>query len=370
MQEVLKENMKEHKNIIDQYKIFRKNPTIQMALATVVRVEGSSYRRTGARMLVCEDGNWIGGISGGCLEGDALKRAKMAILKNSPSLITYDTTQADDHQIGVGLGCNGIIDVLFVPIDFKDPNHPLILLENALKFDSEFNLLITVCKSPAQTNLLGKIISYKSENDLGIFQDILDIELIKNEIAKLEKSKNLFFENGMQLFIEKIPKPVHVYLMGNQYDVYPLAKLLTELAFDLSIVAEPLKIKTPEKYTIIPPSEFDSKYLNKQSAVVLMSHSYETDKKNLSLVLNSDVAYIGMLGPKVRSEKIFDELALNKIDDRIFAPVGLDIGANTPEEIAFSIVAEIKSFFAERQGGFLRNRKKPINERDEAMYFK
>src|ERR1700726_3614252 len=103
--------MKEIMAIINAYDKIDKEQT-GAALATVVRVEGSSYRRTGARMLVMDNGVWIGGISGGCLEGDALKRARLAISKLEPSLITYDTTEEDAYQIGVGLGCNGIIDVL------------------------------------------------------------------------------------------------------------------------------------------------------------------------------------------------------------------------------------------------------------------
>ena len=116
--------MKEIKAIIKAYNELDK-ATQQAALATVVRVEGSSYRRTGARMLVMDNGTWIGGISGGCLEGDALKRARLAINSSRPTLITYDTSEDDPHQIGVGLGCNGIIDVLFCPLDFDDPQNQI-----------------------------------------------------------------------------------------------------------------------------------------------------------------------------------------------------------------------------------------------------
>ena len=111
--------MKEIRSIIAAYDALDKQVT-NAALATVVRVEGSSYRRTGARMLVMDNGNWVGGISGGCLEGDALKRARLAITKSVSTLVTYDTTEDDSHQIGVGLGCNGIIDVLFTPLIFSD----------------------------------------------------------------------------------------------------------------------------------------------------------------------------------------------------------------------------------------------------------
>src|SRR5947209_12785777 len=116
-------------------------------MATVVRVEGSSYRRMGARMLIQDNGNYIGGISGGCLEGDALRRAQKAIFENKASLITYDTTQEDGHEIGIGLGCNGIIDVLITPVAFSDQNtikvlrsvqstrEPVILITTFLAFN-------------------------------------------------------------------------------------------------------------------------------------------------------------------------------------------------------------------------------------------
>src|ERR1700722_13877534 len=135
--------MKEIKAIIHAYDLLDKN-TPRAALATVVRVEGSSYRRTGARMLVTDDGIWVGGISGGCLEGDALKRARLAISKLEPSLITYDTTEEDAYQIGVGLGCNGIIDVLFTPLDFNNKNNPVELLKSCLASRRQTHLLLTI----------------------------------------------------------------------------------------------------------------------------------------------------------------------------------------------------------------------------------
>src|SRR6185437_4676671 len=114
--------MKEIRTIVDAWKTIDLHET-RAALATVVRVEGSSYRRAGARMLVLDNGTYLGGISGGCLEGDALRRAQKGIALGHPSVITYDTTH-DDDQIGVGLGCQGIIDVLFTPLRPGDPQGP------------------------------------------------------------------------------------------------------------------------------------------------------------------------------------------------------------------------------------------------------
>src|SRR5215469_17888581 len=121
--------------------------TTRAALATVVQVEGSSYRRAGARMLVLDNGTYLGGISGGCLEGDALRRAQKGIALQRPSVITYDTTQDDDYQIGVGLGCQGIIDVLFIPLKPDDPQCPLKILAGIIGTRHPV-VVITVTASP------------------------------------------------------------------------------------------------------------------------------------------------------------------------------------------------------------------------------
>src|SRR5579871_6738937 len=121
--------MKEIRAIIKAYDSIDQEAT-GAALATVVRVDGSSYRRTGARMLVTDNGIWVGGISGGCLEGDALIRARDGIFKSQSSLITYDTTDYDPYQIGVGLGCQGVIDILFTPLDYHNKNNPVEILKS------------------------------------------------------------------------------------------------------------------------------------------------------------------------------------------------------------------------------------------------
>src|SRR6478609_8900944 len=101
----------------------------QTALATVVHVEGSSYRRAGARMLITEDGELTGAISGGCLEGDALRKARLVMAQQKPMLVTYDTTDDDDAKLGVGLGCNGIIHILIEPVNAEDKNNPIAYLK-------------------------------------------------------------------------------------------------------------------------------------------------------------------------------------------------------------------------------------------------
>src|SRR5215469_5067067 len=163
--------------------------TTRAALATVVQVEGSSYRRAGARMLVLDNGTYLGGISGGCLEGDALRRAQKGIALRRPSVITYDTTQDDDYQIGVGLGCQGIIDVLFTPLEPDDPGCPMQILAGLMDI-REPAIVVTVtgtshpgsAGSPSSdpTTLLGKTWRYIGETT---FFEALPLGPLSKQVA-------------------------------------------------------------------------------------------------------------------------------------------------------------------------------------------
>ncbi len=369
--------MKEIKAIIEAFE--KKDKDVQCALAIVVRVEGSSYRRTGARMLVCDDGTWVGGISGGCLEGDALKRAKLAIYQKTASIITYDTSRNDEQQIGVGLGCNGIIDVLFCPIDESAQQHAIHLLKNCIDTNRKTNVLVTVMglNDKEAGFVLGHSQLYIDAQSLEVFgtygpalEQLIEQQLQVGHSAphKLERSADAY----AQFFIEILAPEIHLMLFGFQYDIFPLSKLASELGYAVSIVANPLKVNPKVKQlakNVLPVDDLPSQTVDAYTAAILMSHDYNTDKNNLKTVLEYPFRYIGLLGPKVRSEKIFKELAEENFEigaenfERIYAPVGLDIGAVSPEEIALSLLSEIRAVFSGRSGASLRKRSSPIHER-------
>lgn len=364
--------MKEIKNIIDAFQKvdFSQN---QVALATVVRVEGSSYRRTGARMLVIDNGEWIGGISGGCLEGDALKKARLAIANNKAAMITYDTSDDDPYQIGVGLGCNGIIDIILSPIDAKDDQNPILMLEPCLDART-ISIAITVIGSKGETGLvLGEAFRF---DEHGFNRNCIIESLILPKIQEVlasEKSvsETIGLENGasVTLFFEVIPPAMHLLVHGGNYDIYSMVKIAKEIGWKVSVFCNPQKVHASlfnladqvlAKDTIVQ--------IDRQTAVILMAHDYETDFGNMRKYLKTSISYIGMLGPKKRTDKMFLKLKEegNPISEndlsRIYSPVGLDIGANTPEEIAVSVIAEIKSTFSGRSGNRLKFREKPIYE--------
>ncbi|HRI19418.1 MAG TPA: XdhC family protein [Panacibacter sp.] len=362
--------MKEIKSIISAYSSIDFTST-KAALATVARVEGSSYRRAGARMLVLDNGTYLGGISGGCLEGDALRRAQKAIAQDKPSIITYDTTQDDGAQIGVGLGCNGIIDVLFTPLNKDDKNNPVELLSTLTETRTP-KVVVTITAS--KENLLGKNFMYENDEQFsktfampGILALVLE-DL--HRCMEKQSSATISYNNAdVKLFIEVLLPVTHLVLYGGNYDIYSMSKCATELGWNVTVVMNVLKAGKP-LYDIgvklMNNKGAEKPAIDAWTAVVLMAHDYKTDLSNLQQMLSAETRYIGLLGPRKRSQKMFDAMMNdgNAVSEenmqRIFSPAGLDIGAATPEEIALSICAEIRSVFAGRNGNSLRLREGTI----------
>jgi len=368
--------MKEIRNIIAVYDQMNWSEE-KAALATVVVVEESAYRRIGARMFVKSNGDWIGGISGGCLEGDALKRAQIAILKDQPSIVVYDTMDDDAHQIGVGLGCNGRIEVLFTPIDHTDKNNPVERLK-IIQNHREPSIFYQVTSS----NSMQHLGAFSNQNEAENFSNKMQISfqdlLSKTKIVQERKKSKVFnFESqegsSFDILIEFIRPEIQLIIVGDNYDVNAFVGIADELGWDIHVIGLLRKMGKP----IVDRSRKTYAYdqVNKiqcdaYTSVVLMSHDYKWDMKMLLHFVNERPAYIGMLGPKKRMIKMQNELNddghnvdLNQIS-HFFSPIGLDIGAETPEEIALSITAEIISHFRGRQGASLKHREGTIHERE------
>ncbi|MEA5458444.1 XdhC family protein [Arcicella sp. LKC2W] len=368
--------MKEIRNIIETYQKIDFSRQ-KAALATVVRVEGSSYRRTGARMLITDSGEWIGGISGGCLEGDALKRAKLAMAQGKPTIVTYDTTDDDPYQIGVGLGCNGIIDVLLTPLDFKNENNAVLTLQSCINSRTPNVVLsVTSLKGKFEQFSLGQ--TFRFDNAENFSQKFSNSEIVNDLLHEIEncfsseKSTSQIYktEQGeIKFFIEVIIPSTHLLIYGGNYDIYPMVKLAKEIGWKVSVICNPLKV---HKYLldmadeVIDREKSQNLTIDPYTVALLMAHDYETDFRNMKNLIKTNIKYIGMLGPKKRTDKMFVKLTEDgtPISDedlaRIATPVGLDIGATTPEEIAISIIAEIKTFFSGRDGSRLTFREGAI----------
>lgn len=360
--------MKEIRAIVDAWKSIDLQET-RAALVTVVRVEGSSYRRAGARMLVLEDGTYLGGISGGCLEGDALRRAQKGIALGRPSVITYDTTQDDDYQIGVGLGCQGVIDVLFSPLGRDDAGCPLRILARVT--DCREPVVVVTVTASSEPALTGRTCVYQQEDSrcCGLPARLADDMAADIRQALAERASRSVVYGDTRVFIEVILPAIHIVAYGGNYDIRTLLNQASELGWDSTVVLN--TVRADKRLVAAATMVADSKKgpaprIDNYTAVLLMSHDYRTDTENLKRVLSSSASYIGLLGPRKRAVRIFDELAAEgrwlSEDElrRIYAPAGLDIGAATPEEIALSILAEIRGHFAGRDGASLRLRQGSI----------
>ncbi|MEA5401395.1 XdhC family protein [Arcicella sp. DC2W] len=370
--------MKEIKTILEAYQQIDFN-THKAALATVVRVEGSSYRRTGARMLVSDTGEFVGGISGGCLEGDALKRARLTMAQNKATIVTYDTSDDDPYQIGVGLGCNGIIDVLLKPLDNTNPDNPVQILSQCADTRKR-NVLLTFTKVKGNQPLVNLGDTYLFNSPEYFTENFPIPALLSAIITDVEtclsigksQSNTYQTENGeVQIFLEVLLPAIHLVVYGGNYDIYPMVKLAKEIGWKVSVVCNPLKVQKSLfdwADAVIEKEKGTEVSIDEYTVALLMAHDYNTDFNNLQHLLKTEIPYIGLLGPKKRSEKMYKALAeegkaISESDSaRIASPVGLDIGAITPEEIAISIIAEIKTVFSKRSGERLKFRDKPIYE--------
>ncbi len=335
------------------------------ALATVVLVEGSAYRKAGARMLITEDGQLTGAISGGCLEGDALRKARMVILQQEPLLVTYDTMDDDDAKLGVGLGCNGIIHILIEPVDPGKTN-PITLLKAVISSQGYCVLLtvfnITDRKAPQPGSCLGLANGQTIRN--GLEKLPFESELLEDaNNALVTQLSAITAYQGYTAFVQCVKPLISLVILGAGNDAIPLTKIAAVLGWNITIVDGRPNYASAERFPSVnkivvakPESVLDNLELNEWTAFVMMTHNYNYDLAFMKELLPLHPSYIGILGPKKKLERLLEELETSgaaiteKNLDAIHGPVGLDIGSETSEEIALSIAAEIKAVFSERNG--------------------
>ena len=370
--------MKEIQKILKKVEKFA--PDERAILATVIDVVGSGYRRPGARMLIDENGYSIGTVSGGCLEADVLERAKKVLQTGEPTVIKYDTTADENSVFGLNMGCRGIVRILLEPFEKEN------ILLRVLQISSEIR----------ERQFIGTLISSDNNSFVGgrIFYDNIEQFYFKNLPNALEDSNKLisdcekFFkenksaeireykigENVFELFFENINPPLNLMIFGAGYDALPLIDFAKEIGWRVTAIdhraAFANKERLPVADEIIVASSEDlseNLFADENSAAVIMTHNYERDRNILRRLLRSKCVYVGALGPKPRTERLLEEIGEDFSREelaKLYAPVGLDIGADTPEIIALAITAEIQSVLKNRRGGFLRERTGSIYGRD------
>lgn len=377
--------MKEIKNIITAYGKARQEGR-NTALVTVVQLEGSSYRRPGARMLVTDEGEMTGAISGGCLEGDALRKALLVINQQQSRLVTYDTSDEDDVTIGVQLGCAGIIHVLMEPLDFNRPN-PMQLLEKIAAKRQKAVLVTLFNAGDKKGSQPGTCLLLEEDGSLS--GDLADeaLKKILQEDAKSAmrngRSLSMKYETAagsISAFLEVVIPAVSLVIIGAGNDAMPLVEMADTLGWEATVVDGRPSHAKAERFTAAcqvlvskPEKVLEQIPIDEQTVFVLMTHNYNYDLAMLRALLQTKARYIGALGPRKKLDRMLREIQEGGVKlteeqlGRVFGPVGLEIGAETAEEIALSVLAEIKAVLAGKTGQSLREKQDEIHPREDIL---
>lgn len=358
------------------------------ALATVIRVTGSAYRRPGARMLVVfnEDGNpeTAGTISGGCLERDVIERAKRVCKTKIAEIARYDSTENADRIFGTATGCGGAIEILIEAVSDLHTLEFLRFLDRIIETRTAGAAAVII---PDNHHSGAK--AFRTERLLFTADDdcrrtIVNAEVLDDVISAARgefhsQIKSYKVDKGTspvcEVFVESIQPAPSVVIFGAGDDTQPLARFCSEVGWHVSVFDHRAALANRERFPLAdeivvarPETVMEKINFDRRTFAVLMTHNYEHDFELLRKLLPSNCRYVGCLGTKKRTNKMLLELReeggwqpdseqLNKI----YAPVGLDTGAETPEEIAVSILAEMRAVLSKRAGGHLRNINAPIH---------
>ncbi len=335
--------MKELMAILQQ---LEREPRTPHALATLVTVEGSSYRRTGARLLVNGAGVSLGSTSGGCLEEDVRERARVVLAEGVAQVAVYDTTAENDLVWGVGLGCQGVVRVL----------------------------VERLAGQPGWARAVQRNLAERKETRLNVVWEAADKTMLgTREAAEMDGGAKEMAKETMKVFEDTVRPPVRLVIFGAGDDAQPLARMAKELGWQVEVrdaragyattgrfpAADVVKVERAEAAADLA--------MDALTVAVIMTHRYREDGPLLRALLPRALPYVGLLGPKKRAERILSELAgegfavTEAMRGRLHAPVGLDIGGDTPEAVALAVLAEMQAVLAGRDGRPLRERTRPIH---------
>ncbi len=335
----------ELKEIIGQA-VINQQKGLKNVLASVVHLDGSSYRKPGVRMLIGEDLSTIGAVSGGCVEKEIIRRASSVFADGKPKIITYDGRYR--------LGCEGILYILIEPFfienTFLKRFSEVIQQRETLKIDSFFQ------KDDEIFGNFGSQITFSNQETVAFSQDFSVDETTE-----------------LNLFSQVLVPAFKLLIIGGEHDAVKLCKIASNLGWEIDVITS---AKDPKQLADFPgansvigesPETIQFTDLNENTAIVIMNHSYVQDLKYLVKLANFQPTYIGILGAPKKGERLFNELFefVPEVSvaflNCIYTPAGLHIGAQTPEEIAISIIAEILAIFREKEPFSLRNLKGKIH---------
>ena len=299
------------------------------ALVTLVQVEGSSYRRVGARMLVCAEGEYVGGISGGCLEAEVLRRATWRV-RSGAVVERFSTLFDDTEEMPYGLGCGGTLYLLLEPTGTPEFAALMMAMEASLR--GETREIVTVL--PQTGAPLQRVV--RDAAGCLVFGQLDDLAMRDEGV-----------------FREWLEPPQRLLLCGAGNDAQPMVSLAAQLGWSITVLdgrAQWARAERfPEAARVLAVSTLDGIEIQPRDAVVLMTHSYEQDRAWLAAVLPQRPRYLGLLGARHRSALLLSEAAallgwdVAQVCEHVFAPVGLDLGGDGAEAIALATIAEIQA---------------------------
>jgi xanthine dehydrogenase accessory factor len=356
----------------------------QAVLATVVKVEGSAYRRPGARMLIPLYGGTVGTISGGCLESEVAKKAWWLTDSGEPVIRRYSTaTQDDDDDLEAaltfGLGCNGTVHVLLERHSAAKPLAVLGLLRR-VRESGQAGAVATVIGSyrNARVRVGDRLCLHPSLSDSGRLLDAaLDAEVradLQRTLSDGHSSLRSYRDKRgeIEVFCEYLAPQRRLVIFGAGHDAQPLVHMAKLLDWHVTVVDGRAHFARAERFpnadTVLqvdarPP--YDLRTLTDGAMVAIMTHSYSQDRYWLGNVLQGSPTYIGQLGPRDRTERLLGEIRQHTEQlpalARLHYPIGLDIGGDTPESVATAILAEMTAAMNQRDGGMLKHRQAAIH---------
>jgi xanthine/CO dehydrogenase XdhC/CoxF family maturation factor len=318
---------------------------VLFALATVVAVRGSAYRRPGARAVLPVGGDPIGSLSPGCLESELVEDARSVAETGTPALREFDLTGEDEVELGYGMGCQGVVEVFLEPASTAAEFAGQV---RAVQRQRQSRALVTILEGEAA----GSRVTLTRDGNVDYLGPVYGA-VTPGAIASLRAAFEGYAPNLASLpteeraFRELLQPPIRLALFGDRSDAQALADAARALGWEVACVSRSEPV----------PDDL----LDERTFAVVMNHAYVTDGERLRMLLDSSVPYIGMLGPRGRTERLLAEVNGHPGLERVFAPAGLDLGAEGPQEIASAIVAEIIAVDRGRGGGSLRERHAPIH---------
>jgi xanthine dehydrogenase accessory factor len=348
--------------IISSYQQLRQTET-DFVLATIVETQGSTYRKAGASMLISRSGYYCGLLGGGCFESDLLEHAGKVFASHQPLQLLYDMRSPEDLVWGLGLGCNGAVRIWLEYVSAENNYMPLSLLETALSTESPAVIVSCLASEAGTTRhyLFGD--ANRIPIELHPPAELIDMSvntLDSGEPALLGVSAG---GEAVTAFFSRISPPVNLLVIGGGPDALPVTNLARLLGWQVTVVdyrenyARAGNFPAAQRVICATPEQLaDRINLDNTAAVVLMTHKYEYDLRYLQQLTNPALRYIGLLGPTARRNELLracGSAIAHQLTDRVYGPVGLNIGGELPEEIALSLLAEIQAVLNGRPGGHL-----------------